>query len=71
MRGDGVILTPLILSRLPQDARLEWPREGRVSDLDWPLTFLDREISIIQGLRQSWWLAWISVRKLAKFFVVC
>ena len=45
--GYGVILTPLILSRLPQDVRLEWAREGqgRESDLDWPLTFLASEIN--------------------------
>ena len=43
----GVILTPLILSRLPQDVRLEWAREGegRESDLDWLLTFLASEIN--------------------------
>ena len=36
----------LILSRLPQDVRLEWAREseGRESDLDW-LTFLASEIN--------------------------
>ena len=41
MTGDqyDVILTPLILSRLPQDVRLEWAREGegREIDLDWLL----------------------------------
>ena len=43
----GVILTPLILSRLPQDVRLEWAREGegRDNDLDWLLTFLASEIN--------------------------
>ena len=43
----GVILTPLILSRLPQDVRLEWAREGegRESYLDWLLTFLASEIN--------------------------
>lgn len=42
----GVILTPLILSRLPQDLRLEWSRdgEGHESDLDFLLTFLEKEI---------------------------
>ena len=42
----GVILTPLILSRLPQDIRLEWARdgEGRESDLEWLLKFLANEI---------------------------
>ena len=41
----GVILTPLILSRLPQDIRLEWARdgEGRESDLEWLLKFLANE----------------------------
>ena len=40
-------MTPLILSRLPQDVRLEWAREGegRESDLDWLLTFLASEIN--------------------------
>ena len=42
----GVILTPLILSRLPQDIRMEWAREGegRENDLAWLLEFLHREI---------------------------
>ena len=42
----GVILTPLILSRLPQEIRMEWAREGegRESDLAFLLDFLFREI---------------------------
>ena len=42
----GVILTPLVLSRLPQDIRLEWSRdgEGHESDLGFLLTFLEKEI---------------------------
>ena len=42
----GVFLTPVILSRLPQDIRMEWSRdgEGKESDLDWMLTFLTKEI---------------------------
>ena len=42
----GVILTPLILSRLPQDIRLEWSREGKghKSDLTFLLEFLQSEI---------------------------
>ena len=42
----GVILTPLILSRLPQDVRLEWSREGEghESDLSYLLEFLEKEI---------------------------
>ena len=42
----GVILTPLILSRLPQDIRLEWSREGKgkESDLKFLLEFLKGEI---------------------------
>ena len=42
----GVILTPLILSRLPQDIRMEWAREGEghESDLSWLLEFLKKEI---------------------------
>ena len=33
----GFILTPLILSRLPQDFRFEWSREGKGHESD--LTF--------------------------------
>ena len=42
----GVILTPLILSRLPQDIRMEWAREGseHESDLQFLLDFLNKEI---------------------------
>ena len=42
----GVILTPLILSRLPPEIRLEWARrgEGKEGDLGWLLDFLEKEI---------------------------
>ena len=42
----GVVLTPLILSRLPPDMRLEWAREGEQheGDLDFLLKFLLGEI---------------------------
>lgn len=42
----GVVLTPLILSRLPHDIRMEWAREGEgnESDLEFLLKFLDKEI---------------------------
>ena len=42
----GVILTPLILSRLPTDIRLEWARsgEGKEDNLDFLLKFLSEEI---------------------------
>ena len=42
----GVFLTPVILSRLPHDIRLEWAREGvgKESDLPWLLDFLKKEI---------------------------
>ena len=42
----GVILTPLILSRLPHELRMEWAREGESheADLDYLLTFLQKEI---------------------------
>ncbi|XP_066953354.1 uncharacterized protein [Macrobrachium rosenbergii] len=42
----GVFMTPVILSRLPPDIRLEWSREGsgHERDLDWLLNFLQREI---------------------------
>ena len=43
----GVVLTPLILSRLPSDLRLEWARggEGKESDLEYLLEFLHSEIN--------------------------
>lgn len=48
IKGDqyGVVLTPVILSRLPQDIRLEWSREssGHEADLEWLLKFLQTEI---------------------------
>ena len=42
----GVILTPVIVSRLPEDIRLEWARKGagHKSDLKWLLTFLESDI---------------------------
>ena len=42
----GVVLTPLVLSRLPRDLRLEWAREGELheSDLGFLLRFLQREL---------------------------
>ena len=42
----GVILTPLILSRLPSEVRLEWARgaENKESDLQYLLDFLHLEI---------------------------
>jgi hypothetical protein len=42
----GVFLTPVILSCLPKDVRLEWARdgEGHEDDLDYLLTFLKGEI---------------------------
>ncbi|KAJ8018051.1 hypothetical protein HOLleu_44175 [Holothuria leucospilota] len=42
----GFFLTPVILSRLPQDIRMEWAREGegKESDLDFLLQFLKREL---------------------------
>jgi len=43
----GVVLTPLVLGRLPQEIRLEWSREStnHEGDLEWLLTFLQKEIS--------------------------
>ena len=45
-----VFLTPIILSRLPNDLRLEWAREGagHEGDLDFLLKFLKREIERIE-----------------------
>ena len=42
----GVILTAVIVSRLPEDIHLEWPRKGagHESDLKWLLTFLESDI---------------------------
>ena len=42
----GVILTPLILSRVPLELRLEWSRDGKghKSDLKFLLFFLEKEI---------------------------
>ena len=42
----GVFMTPVILSRLPQDIRLKWSREGsgHENDLARLLTFLQKEI---------------------------
>ena len=42
----GVILTPLILSRVPQELRLEWSRDGKghESDLKFLLSILEKEI---------------------------
>ena len=41
----GVILTPLVLSKLPKEIRLEWARggSGHESDLEWLLQFLKVE----------------------------
>ncbi|GFN91145.1 hypothetical protein PoB_001765100 [Plakobranchus ocellatus] len=41
----GIILTPLVLSRIPQDIRLEWAREGegRENNLNFLLEFLYKE----------------------------
>ena len=48
VKGDkyGLFLTPVILSRLPNDIRMEWSRdgEGHESDLDFLLKFLKGEI---------------------------
>jgi hypothetical protein len=42
----GMFLTPLILSRLPVDVRMQWAREGkgREGDLDFLLTFMKKEL---------------------------
>lgn len=43
-------LTPIILSRLPSEIRLEWARKGagRESDLEWLVKFLQEEIESIE-----------------------
>ena len=42
-----VILTPLIISSLPQDIRFEWAREGegKKGDLDWLMEFFNKELN--------------------------
>lgn len=42
----GIILNPIILSRLPETVRLEWARDGagHEGDVDWLLTFLYNEV---------------------------
>lgn len=45
-----VLLTPIILSRLPSEMRLEWARDGdgHENDLEFLLNFLDKEISRLE-----------------------
>jgi hypothetical protein len=45
-RHYGVVLTPVLLTRLPADIRLEWAREGNghEDDLEFLMKFLSREI---------------------------
>ena len=42
----GVFLTPLVISKLPTEVRMEWSRdsEGRQRDIEYLLTFLESEI---------------------------
>ena len=46
----GVVLTPIIVSRLPEDVRKDWAREGagKESDLDFLLAFLKKEINSLE-----------------------
>ncbi|KAK3878755.1 hypothetical protein Pcinc_016567 [Petrolisthes cinctipes] len=48
VKGDqyGVVLTPVILSRLPQEIRMEWSRDGsgHEGDLHWLMSFLQNEL---------------------------
>ena len=45
-----VLLTPIIVSRLPPELRLLWSRDcsGNESDLDWLLKWLKKEIEVIE-----------------------
>ena len=49
----GVILTPLLLSRLPSEVRLEWARTsvGKEGNLDHLISFLQQEISRLDRSR--------------------
>ena len=42
----GVVLTPLIVSKLPEEIRMEWSRESEDHEADLPYTlrFLEKEI---------------------------
>lgn len=44
----GVLLTPIVLSCIPHDLRVEWARksEGQESDLEWLLNFLGNEVQL-------------------------
>ena len=44
----GVLLTPIVLSSLPADIRMQWARvsDGQESNLTWLLEFLGKEISL-------------------------
>ncbi|XP_043195478.1 uncharacterized protein LOC122366890 [Amphibalanus amphitrite] len=46
----GVVLTPLLVSRLPEEVRKNWAREGggKESDLDFLLQFLKKEINSLE-----------------------
>lgn len=43
----GVVLTPIIISRLPDELRMEWAKvsDGKEGDLEWLLSFLKDEIT--------------------------
>ncbi|XP_068233489.1 uncharacterized protein [Palaemon carinicauda] len=45
-----VLLTPMIVSRLPMELRLQWSREcsGHESGLEWLLEWLKREIEVLE-----------------------
>ena len=45
-----VLLTPIVVSRLPTELRLLWSRDcsGNESDLDWLLKWLKKEIEVIE-----------------------
>ena len=45
-----VLLTPMIVSRLPTELRLMWSRDcsGHESDLDWLLKWLHKEIEVLE-----------------------
>ena len=63
-----VILTPMILSRMPHDIRMEWSRDGagHESDLNFLLKFREKEIQVVRDRKFSVILCPFPVRLLMR-----